>query len=305
MRKVIYIAGYGRSGSTIMDIILSNHEEVIGLGEVSLLAEDYMRAGRTCSCNEPYFACPFWKDVANLVNLANLSRTIKQVESVQFLPLLLLNVLDKKTRQEYVNYHKQLFKHVRERSGKPIVVDSSKSARQIVGRFYALRQLVQEDVYVVHLVRDGLDTMTSLLVTGSNWELENHHLGNRGRLDAMRVVTGWVTANVLTTLLGHMLGQNRYIRVRYEEFVKDPYYVITKIGHFVGFDCANLTHMLDEQAYFSVGHQVGGNRVRHQGKIQLKNNVSNRHRNVLKYYQRAIFFLLGGWLQIKYGYPLT
>ena len=30
-----YIAGFGRSGSTVLDVLLGNHPEVLSLGEVS------------------------------------------------------------------------------------------------------------------------------------------------------------------------------------------------------------------------------------------------------------------------------
>lgn len=35
--EVIYIGGYGRSGSTLLDILLSNSPSVRGLGEASNL----------------------------------------------------------------------------------------------------------------------------------------------------------------------------------------------------------------------------------------------------------------------------
>ena len=34
--QIIYIMGYGRSGSTLLDIILGNHPEIQSLGEVAL-----------------------------------------------------------------------------------------------------------------------------------------------------------------------------------------------------------------------------------------------------------------------------
>ena len=33
MREIIYIAGYGRSGSTILDISLGQHDDIMGMGE--------------------------------------------------------------------------------------------------------------------------------------------------------------------------------------------------------------------------------------------------------------------------------
>ena len=33
MREIIYIAGYGRSGSTILDVSLGQHDDIMGMGE--------------------------------------------------------------------------------------------------------------------------------------------------------------------------------------------------------------------------------------------------------------------------------
>lgn len=41
--KVIYVAGYSHSGSTLLDVILSSSDEVVGLGEVSRAEEEKER----------------------------------------------------------------------------------------------------------------------------------------------------------------------------------------------------------------------------------------------------------------------
>ena len=42
LEKIIYVAGYGRSGSTLLDMMLASHPAVFGAGEMST----YVLTGR-------------------------------------------------------------------------------------------------------------------------------------------------------------------------------------------------------------------------------------------------------------------
>ena len=61
--KVLYVAGSGRSGSTIVDNILGQLDGVGRVGEVRFLWERGMLEDRTCGCGAAFSACPFWRAV--------------------------------------------------------------------------------------------------------------------------------------------------------------------------------------------------------------------------------------------------
>lgn len=66
MRKIIYIAGLGHSGSTILDMILGANSKVIGLGEIMpfLRRKDHSSDYKsTCSCGKLGSDCEFWSNV--------------------------------------------------------------------------------------------------------------------------------------------------------------------------------------------------------------------------------------------------
>jgi len=68
MRKVIFIAALGYSGSTLLDLMLGGHPRFVGLGEVfSLLmpGADYLdrTAEIVCSCGSTLNECSFWGPV--------------------------------------------------------------------------------------------------------------------------------------------------------------------------------------------------------------------------------------------------
>jgi hypothetical protein len=175
MTKVLYIAGYGRSGSTVLDVILGNHSHFVGIGEVSFLLDDWGNSSRLCACGAPYSECQFWKGLfPNQFPPSELAQTVRKIEKLSSVPRLLLGLIKHEDREVYHAYHERLFRYVTSSSQRSIVVDSSKSARAAVGRFLALTRTARQDVYVLHLVRNGLATMESLLVRGRNWALEGH-----------------------------------------------------------------------------------------------------------------------------------
>ncbi len=83
--KVLYITGAGRSGSTILDIVLGNHPDIESTGELSNLVRNGWIGGESlkgierkrvrvpiCTCGrrtdipdveDAAEACPFWSSV--------------------------------------------------------------------------------------------------------------------------------------------------------------------------------------------------------------------------------------------------
>ena len=62
--KVLYIAGSGRSGSTILQNMLGEIEGFQPLGELCSIGHRYLEKHR-CGCGEPLDACGHWKAILN------------------------------------------------------------------------------------------------------------------------------------------------------------------------------------------------------------------------------------------------
>ncbi|NOZ34197.1 MAG: sulfotransferase domain-containing protein [Chlorobi bacterium] len=67
MKKVIYIAGLGHSGSTILDMALGCHKKIVGLGEIYAVFNKENTSAlfekSTCSCGKKGKDCDFWKSL--------------------------------------------------------------------------------------------------------------------------------------------------------------------------------------------------------------------------------------------------
>ena len=60
---VLYIAGTGRSGSTVLANILGEVDGVFAAGEVRYLWQRGLKEGRLCGCGLPVRECPVWSRV--------------------------------------------------------------------------------------------------------------------------------------------------------------------------------------------------------------------------------------------------
>ena len=61
--RVLFIGGWGRCGSTLLDMMLGQVSNVVSAGE---LREIWLRGcveNRPCGCGAPFWDCSFWRDV--------------------------------------------------------------------------------------------------------------------------------------------------------------------------------------------------------------------------------------------------
>jgi hypothetical protein len=197
---------------------------------------------------------------------------------------------------------RRLFTYIAEESGADIVVDSSKSARKAVGRFWALRKVAELDVRVIHLVRDGREVLSSFAEKGSNWALEGYQ--EERSFPVERALVGWILANSTAGLLGRSLGKERYLRVRFEDLLKAPSLVLRRIGRFADLDMSSVAERVANDKPFAVGHNVGGNRIRHNQAIRLRcrPDADRQPWARLSTYHQGLFGVLGLWLNSSLGY---
>ena len=57
--KLVYIGGYGHSGSTLLEYLLAASPETVACGEVASVLRDRDRKGK-CTCRRPIRECPVW-----------------------------------------------------------------------------------------------------------------------------------------------------------------------------------------------------------------------------------------------------
>ncbi len=78
--KIIFIAGSGRCGTTLMDNAIGQMPNAFSAGEVRYFWDRGLQQNRLCSCGESFRECPVWsavtKDLYGQINEAEASRWV-------------------------------------------------------------------------------------------------------------------------------------------------------------------------------------------------------------------------------------
>lgn len=232
--NTLYIMGYGRSGSTFLDIVLGNHADIQGLGELTNVVGRGWGAGGLCSCGERANRCPFWAKVRQRWNeLSGRDDAERYYPSLQekfewysSLPRLLLERRKPSSEfREYARLTSTLLEAVRAVGDKPIVVDSSKSPIRALALFTAS----EVDLCVVHLVRDGRGVAASL---DRSWR-KDEKAGITRDIKARpvwRTALFWALTNLISGWVRRRLGSEKAFMVRYDDLVSNPPEVLGEIG---------------------------------------------------------------------------
>ncbi len=330
--KVLRITGLGRSGSTILDVVLGNHPQIESVGEVGNLIRNGWISRESlrgidpkrlrvplCTCGKrldvlyvdaPDEACPFWSSVRRewverterdsiesypeLQNDFELKRPVLLVQR-------LLRLLYERRRpsapfRSYARLTLDLFESIRAVSGKPVIVDST----MVPVRALALGMIPGIDLYVVHLVRDGRGLITSLrktfekdLQAGIMWDHKGHPM--------WKTVVRWIVLNLATEWVCTQLGPKRTMRLRYEDFVADPKAALERIGSLIELDLTSVAEAASSGKPMQAGHNIGGNRTKKSGVIVLRPD-DEEWKSALSPREQRLAWMLMGWLMRRYGY---
>jgi len=298
--SVIYIGGYGRSGSTILGTLLGSGDDVVHLGELACLRDDWANSRRRCSCGELFPECPQWSQLQPESALSSDDwRVLRRLEHLASLPRLAVGLVSRREKEVLDRYARVFLSTVSGITGSRTLVDSSKTARAAASRPLALARYGHIEVKIVHLTRSGTRCLQSLLRTGSNWELEGRDVA--GRTGPIRNTLGWLMANLAATLIGRLFFRHKYYRLRFEELLENPLQELTNLESWLGVDLDRTRQRLTEGDVLDIGHVLGGNRLRFQSQLRF-DAVQSREPVKLSRSERLTFLLLAGWLNRLYGY---
>lgn len=270
--QVAYIGGYSRSGSTILDILLSQHPQAFGTGELCYLFDDWADKNRTCSCGQAYSDCEFWADLSAELDLAAARTVIKAVEGRSSFNKVANSTLPADLTSQYTAYQETLFRYIQAKSGSNIIIDSSKTTRNSAGRCLALAKYTDLATYMIHLARNGRSTTKSFLQKGRNWALEGHV--QNSFLQGLRSIVGWRLANDIAAESRAHLAEKYYL-LKYENLIANPCSNLRALGAFLNIDVDDLVNKVESEAILAAGHQVGGNRLRRQKDLRFSAGVTD------------------------------
>ncbi len=236
---VLYVAGYGRSGSTLLDMILGSSQTRFSAGEAVHILRELAVEGE-CACGVRLDLCPEWTPVLEHLGWRDPSSgRLRLPKSVS---------------------PGTLHQAILESTGRVTSIDSSKTS--VRAGYTWLRDLLASglDVRVVHLVRHPLSVMRSC-AAGSNRSLADGGSAPPSRLRMLRGMVGWYFANLLVERAVRRAGASLVV-IRFEDLTTDPVRVVGALLSGWGLDADATTSLLRSGDRIPSGHGVAGNRMR-------------------------------------------
>ncbi len=244
--KVLYIAGSGRSGTTLLARLLGEIHGFLNVGEaVRYFFHQQMRqTDIPCGCGLPVLECPFWKDIIPMVP-ADLPAAGQQLLRMRrFLTLWRRNGAGLTADERRIlDTTASVYREIVKKSGCDIVVDSSKHPANAL-----LLSLIPEiELSVVHVVRDPRRVVES-------WTKKKGYLPAH---PTSKVILWWWSYNILSEMMKSRAAN--YQLVLYEDFVRDPQACLRRISSLAAGSPQELPFLTGRIATVHSQHSLAGN----------------------------------------------
>jgi len=223
---VVYILSTGRSGSTLLDLLLGSSENTWTLGEAQILPWELCENRRPCGCGTPVAECDFWSEILPHIPIGEGSYPIENFRETHtsakafrwhILWHMLLNREDEDLRtaiQEYGDVNARYFSAVRSEAEKWLngkvkwLIDASKDPYRLLW----LDASGQFDIRVVFLTKSPQAYAYSRIKSADTARLKM----------ASHATISWTLVNSLAWLICYRKFQSRFIHVRYHELASRP-----------------------------------------------------------------------------------
>jgi hypothetical protein len=259
--RVIYIIGSGRSGTTLLDIILGNSTDIFSAGELNRYTE---RNGipADVNCNE---AGIFWNEILNGLSKENLAAPIsyralcKKFEH-HFAIFRLLSK-NKRDFKKYANYQSKffsvLFKKVNTEFHKSIIIDSSKYPL----RAYYLSKILNNHISYIYIKRNPQAVVESFQKKDVEQQSKSRLMANIYLL---------ATNFMATSILKKLNKTHEVSTIAYEDLLINPEYALSKIETDLNISLQASKDLIKSESFLQVGFLFDANRLRLQKEIKLK-----------------------------------
>lgn len=299
--RVLFLAGIGRSGTTLIERTLGEVAGVTALGEVMHLWDRGLVRGELCACSRPFRECPFWTQVGDdafggwdnvdterMAHLkAQVDRTLRVPHAAWGRPASFVREAD-----EYVAHYVRVYRAAARLSG-DVLVDSSKQASLA----WLLQRSPDIDLRVLQCVRDSRGVTHSWSKVIARPEAISDEHAEMPRYAPPTMSAYWLCHNVAAAALHRRVP---HLRLRYEDFVADPTRRIHDVLALAGIS-SELPHVRGSVVTLGGGHSCAGNPMRfRQGEIEVV--PDNQWREQQPDGQRRLVTTLTAPLLLRYGY---
>lgn len=252
--KIFYVAGYGRSGSTLFDLILSNHPDLIGLGECSNLFKLFNQDKLP---DEWKSLVDKMKTDLNIEENVNLEIANVKISSIKKL------FQKRRYADDYIKYWLYVFGNLSKKYPSKNFIDSSKTSLKAFFRPKYLAKTGNE-VIILHLIRDPFEVAKSYKKGENSNDDNSLRPGRKGGV--FRASFNWLLVNSLTSLYYSRKFKGKYLMIKYKDLIFEREKTLNQVAA-VG-DVENLfctSNSLSKSKHIG----FSGNRMRMDKNIEI------------------------------------
>jgi len=303
--KVVMIIGRGRSGSTILDNLLGEIDGFFSAGQLHDIWKRWFM-GFKCGCGKPVIECELW---ASVIGQSLLDRSGDKVDPARALAwrneVLRLRhtrrlagrspsrLSDWPALEGYAHVMSRVYQSIAAATGSKVIIDSSKLPA--VAAF--LQAVPGIRPYIVHLVRDPRAIAYSYQRTKLTVDRQMNREGS------VESSLRYMYRHLASHAVARTYPNERFIRLRYEDFVAHPSETLERVAHLVGSHPTKLPVDDNGVATLRPNHTAAGNPSRFKvGPIQLR--LDDEWITKQRTTDRLAASALTLPLLLHYGYPM-
>lgn len=250
--------GTGRSGTTILEILLANNPGITGVGELKHIFRDGFLRDLPCACGRSGRQCELWSAVLqatgwNRSDWREIGQAIEKFESHQRFPLVWAGVGTASAR--YGQASEALFNAIGVAQHSEVIVDSSKYA----GRALMLARLFPDRVKVLCITRSASGLLQAFARKDDKEQRPKSSLAAAAYYLYVLACMRCVRARL----------KQRCFAIRFEDLNRDPAATLDAIEAWSGYSLGKARAGVAAGDWFDVGHIVTGNRLRRQGRVKF------------------------------------
>jgi hypothetical protein len=287
--KIIYLAGEGRSGTTLLEKLLAEQNNIFAGGELRYIWERSIKDDQLCSCGKRFSECEVWQriisDIRENINVDLFINTYNKIGRMRHYPFFkLLKKCNNKDFDIISNIYYKLYKSILKNTNSTYVIDSSK--HPVFAHILSTNPNIE--LYVIHLIRDPRAVAYSSMKKRIRPEIKD-------RVEYMPIypsyisATAWKFVNIVSEQLNK--ESKKYMRLKYEDMFKDIKATINKIGNFLELESINFDFIKSNNIVkLHSNHTTSGNPMRFKsGNIKLriddewKENLSLKDKKIVEF----------------------
>lgn len=264
--------GAGRSGTTILDTVLGNNQDIFSAGELNRFPK---YQGLPLLVETKSKTAIFWNEfkskLPDVFSKDRFNETQKLCHSFEYHSNVfkLWFPFYSNSLKQYQYYLKTFFSTLDPMVKETVLVDSSKYPL----RGYYLAKFLDYEIVYIYIKRNPIDVVKSF-----------------AKKDIEQPSQGWVPANVYMLvvnllslfILNRISKKHKNITIKYDDLVAEPELVLNKIGQALSIDVSETIKMVQNGTPFKKGLLFDGNRMRLDEAVVLQINKDQTKPETLK-----------------------